>query len=413
MTAVAEHTPADYARLLWRKWDRTWHWFEIPNNENIYYVRERVAILRYLPVGFWLISPLALVGLALGMSRFRLAWPLYAVVALASATLVAFLVVARQRAPLYAALLPFAALTISEIGRHCRDRRFARAIGLLAAVAAVSAWTGRPKSADEYTIRTADWLLPFSLRDEGLADAAIQRNDWAAASAAYADFFSRDAPSPDQVALSDDPTLAPTMATMHLIRADFERRAGRAFDADVSEAETLLHLSTVRGSASSRDGRDQMRQAYWRLGDLYREANRPDRALDVYRALCNLSPDDTAARRRYAGALLRAERVPDAIEQYQQIVATSAEDKDAWSGLGIALADSRRFDEAVAAFREASRLDPRSGHAHYNLARALAATGALGDALAEAERAVALDPEDPALRSLVAELQRSGAKRLR
>ena len=31
--------------MLWRKWDRTWHWFEIPNNENFYYYRLHATIL--------------------------------------------------------------------------------------------------------------------------------------------------------------------------------------------------------------------------------------------------------------------------------------------------------------------------------------------------------------------------------
>ncbi len=62
---LGAHTFPSYARLLLKKWDRAWHWVEMPNNENFYYTRVRAPILAWLPVTFWLLAPAALVGLVL------------------------------------------------------------------------------------------------------------------------------------------------------------------------------------------------------------------------------------------------------------------------------------------------------------------------------------------------------------
>jgi hypothetical protein len=116
-TALNTQSPGAYASLLWHKWDRSWHWFDIPNNENRYYVERQVPVLRWLPVTCWTVSPLALVGLGLALPRFRRAWPLLLLVVCSAASVVLFVVLARQRVPLIAAAIPCAALTIVETMR--------------------------------------------------------------------------------------------------------------------------------------------------------------------------------------------------------------------------------------------------------------------------------------------------------
>jgi hypothetical protein len=96
-------------QMIWQKWDRAWHWYEIPNNANFYYMRTQVAMLAWLPVTFWACAPLALAGLVLAARRIRDVWPLYLLVASALVPLLLFYVLARFRIELAAALLPFAA----------------------------------------------------------------------------------------------------------------------------------------------------------------------------------------------------------------------------------------------------------------------------------------------------------------
>src|SRR5205085_1560826 len=80
VATLRPYTAGSYIKLLWEKWDHAWHWFEMPNNDNFYYTRLRAPVLAWLPVTFWLCSPLALVGLALAASYASRIWPLYTLV---------------------------------------------------------------------------------------------------------------------------------------------------------------------------------------------------------------------------------------------------------------------------------------------------------------------------------------------
>jgi tetratricopeptide (TPR) repeat protein len=357
-TTLEAHTPASYARLLWRKWDRTWHWFDIPNNENRYYVQREVPLLAWLPVTFWLVSPLALVGVAIALPRIRAAWPLLLLVVFSAASVVLFVVLARQRVPLIAAAIPFAALTVVEVFRFAARRRYLPALALVAAVVAVGAWTGRPRSAEQFAIRTADWLLPFSIDGEHAAQAAIARQDWAAAAAAYQDFFTRAAPAGADVTGAEDPTLASSLARMHAICAGLRARAGEDPTGEIGEAEGLLQTAAARLAA----------------GGPMQEALRAD--------IAQATSGVGAARQEFASTMSRR---------------------------AVAEANGGRLTEAIADFRRVAALDSGNSHAHFNLARALAAAGEFTEALSEARRAQALAPADPAPPALVAQLERAQA----
>ena len=114
---------ASYSSLLWNKFDRAWHWFEVPNNENFYYLRMEAPVLAWMPVTFWLLAPLSLVGLVIGVRRADQAWPLYLVIGVALASMVVFYVLGRFRAGLMAAAIPFAALALSELALSVRHGR--------------------------------------------------------------------------------------------------------------------------------------------------------------------------------------------------------------------------------------------------------------------------------------------------
>ena len=245
--ALAGQTVRGYAELLWRKWDRAWHWFEIPNNENFYYARTRVPVLQWLPVTCWLISPLALIGLVLGAGRLDRAWPLYVLVATTVAALVAFYVLGRFRVALVAAVIPFAALTIVDMARWGRAALIGRTVAAGAALALLGSWTGRPLADDQVAIRTADWILPYSVVYQPLVTEAVDRRDWNAAATRYLEFFKFE-PTPAEILASDDATLASELADMHRECSDLLRLAGRTVEADaqVDQAHRTLALRPLR-----------------------------------------------------------------------------------------------------------------------------------------------------------------------
>jgi len=163
-----------YLRLLSAKFTAIWHWFELSDNTNIFYYRLHAAILRYLPVTFFILAPLALMGLLLGIRRppgptsaglaeqaWRAAPHLYLLVLTNLAVLVVFFVRDRFRAPLTAALIPFAALTVVQVVEWLRRGRLAKAAVAMAGVLLLAFWIGRPLPSDVSLIRAFDYTVPY------------------------------------------------------------------------------------------------------------------------------------------------------------------------------------------------------------------------------------------------------------
>jgi hypothetical protein len=213
----------------------------MPNNENFYYARLRVPLLNWLPVTAWLISPLALVGLLLGLRRLWQAWTLYALVVLSLAPLIIFYVIGRFRVVLLAAAIPFAALTLVEAARAVRERRFAPLAGIAAALLIAGLWTDRPLPGGRPLIRTDDWLAPYLIRYQPRAQAAAERGDWQAAARECVTYFS-EAPDRTAVVASGDRDLPPRLAEVHMQCAAMWQRAGNEALAreQAGEAKALL-----------------------------------------------------------------------------------------------------------------------------------------------------------------------------
>jgi hypothetical protein len=242
---LGTHTVTSYAALVWRKWDRLWHWFEIPNNENFYYARLWTPALNSLPVTFWLCAPLALVGLVLAATRWREVWLLYLLVVTTAAPMVLFYVLGRFRIALVAAVLPFAALALAEIAAAWRTGQYRRGFALVAAVLVVFAWTGRPIADDQLLIRMSDWIQPWSIEYESRVYGALDAKDPARAASAYLEFFDRYQPSDAQILASGDPRLAAELADMHAECARILGASGQA-DRAAAQLETARRLASLR-----------------------------------------------------------------------------------------------------------------------------------------------------------------------
>jgi hypothetical protein len=243
---LGSHDVGSYVSMLWGKWDRSWHWFEIPNNENFYYLRMQAPVLRRLPVTFWLCAPLTLVGLVIGAKRIRDAWPLYLLAAVSMVPMIGFYVLGRFRVGLFAAAIPFAALALADILQSIRGRRRARAMRIATSALILAAWTGRPLASDAVQIRTADWILAYSVVYQDKVYGALDRKDWAGSGAAYVEFFERYEPTAAQILASHDPQLAPELADMHQECAKILEMAGQETAADLQRARAR-DLLALRG----------------------------------------------------------------------------------------------------------------------------------------------------------------------
>jgi hypothetical protein len=172
-TMRTHETPVDYAKLAWGKLDALWHGYEMPNNVSFYYHRLYSRTLRLLPVTFYLISPLALVGLALLRGRFEPSLPLLLLIGSHVLVGLAALSQSRYRMPLVAALLPVAAWALVRIFELLRNRRLVRAATAVVAALLLGLWTSRPLPAEVKPIRDVDCtaLLRWHREAHGIAAA--------------------------------------------------------------------------------------------------------------------------------------------------------------------------------------------------------------------------------------------------
>ena len=228
---IGSRSVPDLLALQWRKWDRLWHWFEIPNNENFYYARLQVPVLAVLPVTFAVCGPLAALGVILVLARRRDAWPLLLLAVAALAPLLLFYVLGRFRVAFAAAVLPFAAFAVVEIAAAARAGKYRRLAALAAAVAVIALWIDRPLARDQVLIRTADWILPWSVEFESRVYGALDAKDPGRAADAYLEFFRR-APTDAQIVAGGDPRLAAELADMHAECAQILKAAGRPREAE-------------------------------------------------------------------------------------------------------------------------------------------------------------------------------------
>jgi len=172
-TLKSHESPASYVGFVWRKFAATWHGYEMPNNASFYYHRLYSRTLRLLPVTFFVLSPLALVGLGLALSRRRIGWPLYLLTSTHLLVMLIALVQSRYRMPLVVALLPFAALTVVRCAESLQARRMKQAVTIVALVALLGVWTSQRLPPEVKVIRDADCtaLLRWHLQEHGLAEA--------------------------------------------------------------------------------------------------------------------------------------------------------------------------------------------------------------------------------------------------
>ena len=206
-----------YACLLWHKFTATWHWYEQPNNVNLYYFRVHAGILRSLPVTFFLLAPLGLVGLALAAPGFRRCAALYLLVASSIVPLLMFWFLSRFRAPLVAALIPFAGLTLVRIVGWAWRRRVAWCATALISVLLLWLWTAQPLPANQPMIRSDDYCSSHSAYYDPMERRAREAGDWRAAAAIMGDF------------LRSEPAEVAQMGSGRAARSREERRLAALF----------------------------------------------------------------------------------------------------------------------------------------------------------------------------------------
>jgi len=139
-----EKDPADFLRVIGRKFQFFWGRPEIPNNINYYYhtynysrkVRPPVLDFQLL-VPWELLVALGITGFMLSLKKWRDALTLQLFALVYPAIIIMLLVMGRFRLPLFPILAIFSAYALQSIVRMAADRRHAAFAGSIAVVAAL------------------------------------------------------------------------------------------------------------------------------------------------------------------------------------------------------------------------------------------------------------------------------------
>jgi tetratricopeptide (TPR) repeat protein len=114
--------PAKSLKLLLKKLYIFWNKFEVSNNQDIYFFRRYSSLIRILPLGFWIIGPLALTGILISFREKRRIFLPFIFVISYMATAVLFFVTARFRLPVLTFLIIFSAFAIYWLVERLRQR---------------------------------------------------------------------------------------------------------------------------------------------------------------------------------------------------------------------------------------------------------------------------------------------------
>jgi 4-amino-4-deoxy-L-arabinose transferase-like glycosyltransferase len=166
MSAIVEeclksHPSGGWLWLMARKFAMMWHWYEEPDNQNFYYSRLHSSMLAHAPFTFFVISPLALVGLALASTDLRRSALLFLMVVGGVAVGVLALPLSRYRVPFVAAMIPFAAFAVVRAAMWASSRNWKPLAVLAAATGLLFAWTSRPLPPGHPLIFVAEYVAPY------------------------------------------------------------------------------------------------------------------------------------------------------------------------------------------------------------------------------------------------------------
>ena len=120
--------PRHFRKLLWKKISLFFNYFEIPDNKSFEFQKRYSPLLKYNPITFGLLVPIALAGMFLSMRKFRTYWFLISTILIYAISIIAFFLFSRYRIPILPLMILFAAHFIIEIKNRIRDLQYKKLI---------------------------------------------------------------------------------------------------------------------------------------------------------------------------------------------------------------------------------------------------------------------------------------------
>ena len=318
------HHPRQAVGLMLRKLRYFWSRSEILNNKNIYFLTDRYTpIIRCLPVGFWLVGPLGLMGMVAAMRSPRML-PLWGFVLVYMISVVLFFVTARFRVPVVAVLALLAAYGVHRAVAAVRERNWPRVAVLSAVLVPAVVLVAQP--AQDRNKRT---LAEVALVDLSKALYKKGRTD-------------------EAITLLTEAT----DSNPHYAEALYSLGVAYTNKGDLKAAERAYKR------AIQADPRNV--SAHNNLGRLYLDQKRYDEAIPLLTRAVQLDASHSGARFNLGKALQAVGRSDEAIAAYRSGLALRPDRVDIIGRLVNLLMRQHRYDEAAATLDRALTAHPDS-----------------------------------------------------
>lgn len=442
------HQPGKSSRLLLKKLYLFWNKFEISNNQDIYFFRRYSSLATILPLGFWLIAPLALTGILISFWERRKIFLPFIFVICYMITVVLFFVPARFRLPVIPFLIIFASFAIHWLVCRLLRKKFMSLLIFLIILIPFFLLT----NSNFYHLSAGN----FSSARFSLGNVYLKKGDFEKALEEY------------NAALEEEsyPTRAHLNKGIIFFRLgdydEAEREFLKELEVDPESEKSYNNLSVlhrlqgrhdeaIKTARRSIEIKPYYPEAYINLALAYQEKGDLDNAREVLQEGIGVIPGFLHAHFSLGGIYQSEGKTDSAVMEYQKVVALpghrhaviydletlfsteertgkklkaksfynlgliyaqsgefdSAEDyflkalelspdfSQACANLG-ALYDQRRdYPKALSYFRTAVRLDPDNAVYHFNLGLVYAKTSQLKEAITEFVKALEIDPNFP------------------
>lgn len=234
---------AAWARLLWGKFVVFWQSREIPNNANYGYFLEHASVLSRIAIGFGVLAPLALWGMALALRRQPLAAPALGYIIAGIAVCVAFYNLSRFRLPIACMMLPFAGYAVNSVIEALAARRFRTVVVAAATITAmtIAMHTGAPPTSvhrlSDYGVHNQIAEHLARIAPSPAAALSIIERQLATEPVGLSNIVPRPAPTTVSAELA---AIAGTFITLHEQAADVLGRLGRGGEAELQRRRASL-----------------------------------------------------------------------------------------------------------------------------------------------------------------------------
>ncbi|MGE5692264.1 MAG: tetratricopeptide repeat protein [Candidatus Zixiibacteriota bacterium] len=389
--------------------------FEISNNQDIYLFWKNSSLIRFLPVGFWLIGPLGLLGIVFSFVN-RKARLLFAFVLIYAFSVILFFVNARFRLPVLPFLTLFAIYAVFELWKRFRNKQ-----NLLPFVAALALFS--------FFVNSNFYGFTKNIKPAGffqLGNVYMEQGNWAEARQLFHQTVQLDPQF--KYAHLNLGVVAMKQGDLKTAEEEFKRELEVEPQSEKAAANLSL-IQRLRGfprlavywAEKSAAAKPYFQDAYLNWALAYRALQMPDSALSVLEQgekNCKnfllggfLKASFLLEAKRYAAAEPLLLSLLDSLKNYQPsydqelfFISSREFGKNVtelksriFYLLGRSRGEQNDFPRAIGYFHEALAENPRNADAAADLGTALDFTGRPGEALPYFEKALGQKPDNFAL----------------